>query len=249
MNSIEIENLSHRFSDGTMGVKDINLCIKKGELVVLAGPNGSGKTTLLRHINGLLLPSAGAVRLFGVPILKDLKKTRQTVGMVFQDAESQIVGETVYDDAAFGPENLRLNAEEVKACVAGALTAVGLEDLAHNRPHTLSGGEKRRLCIAGVLAMNPEVVIFDEPFSSLDYPGTGQVLRQILYLNESGRTVIIATHDLEKIIAHANRLIIMERGEIVRQGPPQELVKGIETFGIREPCASRFGMGMVSWLS
>ena len=169
--------------------------------------------------------------------------------MMFQDADSQIVGETVYEDVAFGPENLRLERREIKKRVRNVLKVVGLQDLADQRPHLLSGGEKRRLAIAGVLAMQPRVIVFDEPFASLDYPGVKQVLRQILDLHRSGHTIIVTTHDLEKIITHADRLIIMQSGRIVRDGNSVEMAGHLEAFGVREPCAYRLGVAAESWLS
>ena len=249
MNIIEFENLSHRFADGTLGIEDINLKIPQGSFVVIAGPNGSGKTTLLRHLNGLLLPTSGTVRLDGIPVDQNFLRARQCVGMVFQDAESQIVGETVYEDVAFGPQNLRLDRNEIGRRVSKALEHVGLSDFANQRPHVLSGGEKRRLAIAGILAMNPRVIVFDEPFSNLDYPGIKQILQHILRLHESGRTILVTTHDLEKIIAHADRLILMQKGKIIRDGVPADIMTGIEAFGVREPCALRLGLEAESWLN
>ena len=249
MNIIEIENLSHRFADGKLGIEDINLNIREGSLVVIAGLNGSGKTTLLRHLNGLLLPTAGTVRLAGVSVAQDLLKARQLVGMVFQDADSQIVGETVYQDVAFGPENLRLDRAQIQRRVSQALRAVGLSDLVHQRPHLLSGGEKRRLAIAGILAMEPRVIVFDEPFSSLDFPGVKQVLEHILALHAQGHTILVTTHDLEKVIAHAERLILMHNGKIVRDGAPADVIPDVELFGVRKPCAFRMGGVAESWLN
>ena len=249
MNIIEIENLSHRFTDGTFGIEDINLSILKGSFVVIAGLNGSGKTTLLRHLNGLLLPTAGTVRLAGISVAQDLLQARQLVGMMFQDADSQIVGETVYEDVAFGPENLRLDRGVVETRVQKALQAVGMSDLAHQRPHLLSGGEKRRLAIAGILAMEPRVIVFDEPFASMDYPGVKQVLQHILALHQSGHTIIVTTHDLEKIIAHADRLILMHGGKIIRDGMPNEIMADVEAFGVRKPCTFRLGLEAESWLN
>ena len=249
MNIIEIENLTHRFADGTIGIEGINLAIRQGSFVVVAGHNGSGKTTLLRHLNGLLRPSDGVVRLAGKRLEEDLLKARQFVGMMFQDADSQIVGETVYEDVAFGPENLCLEHAAIKKRVNRALRVVGLQDLADQRPHLLSGGEKRRLAIAGVLAMEPRVIVFDEPFASLDYPGVKQVLQHILDLHRSGHTIVVTTHDLEKIIAHADRLIIMQGGKIVRDGSPVEIVGHLEAFGVRKPCAYRLGLEAESWLN
>ena len=249
MDIIEIENLSHRFADGTLGIDGINLNIREGSFVVIAGLNGSGKTTLLRHLNGLLLPTAGTVRLAGISVTQDLLQVRQFVGMMFQDADSQIVGETVYEDVAFGPENLRLDRAQIQRRVLNALQAVGMSDLAHQRPHLLSGGEKRRLAIAGILAMEPRVIVFDEPFSSMDYPGVKQVLQNILVLHRLGHTIIVSTHDLEKIIVHADRLILMHGGKIVRDGIPADIMKDVELFGVRKPCAFRLGLEAESWLN
>lgn len=248
-NIIEIENLSHRFSDGTIGLDSISLRIRKGEFALITGRNGSGKTTLLRHLNGLLLPTSGTVRLAGISVSQDLVRARQMAGMVFQDADSQIVGETVADDVAFGPENLCLDRAEIKRRVTAALEAVELTAFADHQPYKLSGGEKRRLAIAGVLAMKPSVLIFDEPFSNLDYPGVGSVLRQILSLHGTGHTILLTTHDLEKVIAHASRLIIMKKGRIVRDGNPEDMLADTEQFGVRKPCASRLGMKIESWLN
>ena len=249
MNIIEVEKLSHRFPDGNLGLVDINLAIQKGTLVIVAGENGSGKTTFLKHLNGLLRPNRGTVRLAGLSVSGDIAMARQLVGMVFQNADSQIVGETVYTDVAFGPENLGLGRSEVNQRVTDALEALDLTRLAQQRPHLLSGGEKRRLSLAAVLAMNPQVLALDEPFSSLDYPGVKQVLHHILALHETGHTILVTTHDVEKIIAHADRLIIMKNGRIVRDGIPSEVIKEAEVFGIREPCSLRLGMGINSWLS
>ena len=248
MDIIEIENLSHRFQDGTLGLDGINLQIREGDFVVIAGPNGSGKTTLIRHLNGLLLPTVGSVQLAGVFVQNDLLRARRLVGMMFQDADSQIVGDTVLEDVAFGPENLQLDRNLINRRVNQALDAVGLTDFADQSPHLLSGGEKRRLAIAGILAMEPKVIAFDEPFASLDYPGVKQVLKQILVLHRSGHTILVVTHDLEKVIAHADRLIIMQKGHIVRDGVPAEIVNAVETLGVRAPCASLLGMEVPSWL-
>lgn len=174
---------------------------------------------------------------------------RQQVGMVFQDAESQIVGDTVYDDVAFGPENLRLQRTEIDQRVAQALADVNLTGFDGRSPHHLSGGEKRRLAIAGVLAMAPQVLLLDEPFSNLDYPATCTVLSQVVKLHEAGHTIIITTHDLEKVIAHAGRLIVMEKGHIVKDGLPEEVIAGIEQFGIRPPCSVQLGKGIQPWVS
>lgn len=249
MDIIEIQNLSHRFEDGSYGIRNINLFIQEGSFVIISGPNGSGKTTLVRHLNGLLLPTSGIIKLAGVPVPENVVKARQLVGMMFQDADSQIVGETVYEDVAFGPENLCLERIEIRRRVARALETAGLTQISEQRPHLLSGGEKRRLAIAGILAMNPRVIVFDEPFASLDYPGVQQVLHHILDLHQSGRTILMVTHDLEKVIAHADRLVVMQNGEIVKDGPPRAILPEVEKFGIRQPCHARLGLELRSWLN
>jgi biotin transport system ATP-binding protein len=246
---IQIENLSHRYADGTLGIDRITLDIEAGALVVVAGANGSGKTTLLRHLNGLLLPTSGSVRVAGLDVANHLKRVRALVGMVFQDADGQIVGETVSEDVAFGPENLKLERAEINRRVADALAATGLSDLSSKRCHLLSGGEKRRVSIAGILAMRPRVIVFDEPFSNLDYSGVRQVLAQIVQLHRSDHTIILATHDLDKVLAHAGRLIIMRSGRIVRDGPPAAVVAEVEHFGVKSPRAAELGMEALTWLN
>jgi len=216
--------------------------------VVIGGQNGSGKTTLCRHLNGLLNPTSGEVLLNGESIQKDIRKTRQTVGMVFQNADMQIVGETVYSDISFGPENLSLPRDEINNRVDAAINDVGLTALRDHKPHTLSGGEKRKLAIAGILVMLPRVIIFDEPFSNLDYPGSRQVLKQIINLHRTGHTIIIITHELEKVIAQADRLVVMQRGRIVQSGSPAGIIMDVEQYGIRMPCSVKLGKGVVSWL-
>lgn len=246
---IEIDNLTHRFADGTVGLDEITLEIEAGAFVVIAGANGSGKTTLLRHLNGLLLPTSGTVRVAGACVRKNPMQARVLVGMMFQDADSQIVGETVRDDVAFGPENLRLDRAEIDRRVGEALAATGLMPLADKRPYLLSGGEKRRLAIAGILAMRPQVIVFDEPFSNLDYPGVRQVLDQILRQHRAGCTIVVTTHDLEKVLAHADRLVFMRGGKIEADGPPPVLIARAESFGVRSPRAAHLGVEALSWLN
>jgi biotin transport system ATP-binding protein len=236
---IEVSHLSHRFPDGSQGIDDISLKIAKGEFVVVAGHNGSGKTTLFRHLNGLLTPDTGDVKVDGISVFADVLRARQMVGLVFQDADSQIVGETVYDDVAFGPENLCLNPDEVSRRVASALCAVGLEHLAGQRPHRLSGGEKRRLAIAGILAMESQVLVLDEPFANLDYSGMFQVLSRIVDLHRAGKTIILSTHDLEKTMGHAGRLILMKNGSIIRDGLFENVIRDVECAGVKMPCTCK----------
>lgn len=244
---LEIRHLTHIFPNGTIALNDINLSVEAGEFVVIAGANGSGKTALLRHLNGLLRPTLGEVLLEGVPIAKDLTRARRKIGLIFQNSDNQIVGQTVSEDVAFGPENLNLSREEVDRLVKEILEAVGLSDLACRQPHTLSGGQKKRLAVAGVLAMRPQIIAFDEPFVALDYQGVLQVLSQIVDLHRKGHTILVVTHDLEKVLAHATRLIIMEKGRIVRDGDPARLIGDVETYGIKKPSGE--SVETMTWLS
>ncbi len=244
---IDIKAICHTFSDGFIGIKDISLSINKGEFIILAGKNGSGKSTLLRHLNGLLLPDSGHILVNGHDVSEHLVQTRKNVGMVFQDADTQIVGDTVFDEVAFGLENLKVKRTQINEKVTRVLEDLNLFHLKERNPSTLSGGEKRKLSIAGILVMNPQVIAFDEPFSNLDYPGTRQVLSTIIDLNQSGHTIIIATHDVETIICEATRIIIMENGSVKKDGTPDTMVKYLESFGVREPCSSKFGLGLIPW--
>ncbi len=235
MNILETQNLTHIFPDDTIGIHDINLRFQAGEFTILSGTNGSGKTVLVKHFNGLLTPSGGRVLFEGKPITANLKYTRSSIGLVFQDSNNQIVGQTVAEDVAFGPENLGLSPTEVKRRVQKALTAVDLSHLANQRPYVLSGGQKRKLAIAGVLAMEPKIIIFDEPFTGLDYPGVRQVLQQILELHHNNHTIILITHELEKVLGHAHRIIVMDRGKVVMDGSPGKVIAGIENYGLKKP--------------
>ncbi|MDP2973122.1 MAG: ABC transporter ATP-binding protein [Deltaproteobacteria bacterium] len=245
---IEIKNLDHHYPDGTHALKGINLTIQKGEFLLVCGPNGSGKTTLIRLISGLFKPTSGSIHVHGFNTLNDSKEVRGLVGMVFQDPDSQIVGETVKEDIAFGPENLGLPVEEIRERVDWALQVMGLKDLSEKPCYLLSGGEKRRLAIAGVMAMKPQVILFDEPFANLDYPGIQEVLRYMIQLHQEGHTLVVTTHDVEKVIAHVNRMAVMQGGEIKASGLPLNLVKELSRFGVRPPCYVLLGREKMTWL-
>jgi energy-coupling factor transporter ATP-binding protein EcfA2 len=246
---IEIRNLHHRYPDGTHALKGIDLTIDEGEFLLICGPNGSGKTTLIRLICGLFKPTNGSIRINGLNDPHASREIRRLVGMVFQDADSQIVGETVREDVAFGPENLGLPPEEVNERVNWVLRVMGLEALSQKPCCLLSGGEKRRLSIAGVLAMRPKVILFDEPFSHLDYPGIREVLKHMVQLHRQGHTLVVTTHDVEKVIAHVDRTAILHNGELKAIGAPEDLVTKLPHFGIRPPCYALFGREKISWLN
>lgn len=244
---INVRNISHTFFDGYKALKNISLSIKKGEFIILAGRNGSGKSTLLKHLNGLLLPDTGSVSVNGLEVSKNLVPARKSVGMVFQDADTQIIGDTVFDETAFGLENLKFKRMEIDEKVGEILKYMKLWHLRDKSPSLLSGGEKRKLAIAGVLVMSPEVILFDEPFSNLDFSGSKQLLSILKTLKRSGRTIMIATHDVETIIFEATRVIIMDNAEIKADGPPEDMVSLLEKYDVREPCSSRFGFGLKPW--
>lgn len=246
---VEARQLTHVFPNGKVALAEASLRVETGEFVVIAGANGSGKTVFIRHLNGLLAPTQGEVLLDGEPIRKDIVKVRQTIGLIFQDSESQIVGQTVAEDVAFGPENLNLSPSEVAHVVEGALARVGLSELASQDPHTLSGGQKRRLAIAGVLAMNPKILIFDEPFTGLDYPGVVQVLQQLVALHAAGHAIIVVTHELEKVLAHATRLVLFHEGRVVEDGSPEEVVSRVEPYGVRMPLRTGEKVAELTWLA
>ena len=240
-------------------LRNISLDIIEGQCLLIAGSNGSGKTLLMRIIAGLLEPSGGEVLFRGRPLCgegprgADWRETekllRGELGLVFQDAAAQIVGETVAEDTAFGPENLGLCAAEVNARVDHTLTAVGLAEKRDNSPRCLSGGEKRRLAVAGVLAMGCTTVIMDEPFANLDWPGVVQTLNIIRDLKNSGKTLIILTHELEKVLALADRLVILHRGSIRGDGPPALVLDGLDpAWGVRDPRRGYTTVEECSWL-
>jgi energy-coupling factor transporter ATP-binding protein EcfA2 len=230
-------------------LKGIDFTLPDGEFLLICGPNGSGKTTLIRLICGLLKPTAGSIRINGLDGPYTSQEVRRLVGMVFQDPDSQIVGETVKEDVAFGPENLGLSPEEIAQRVDWALRVMGLADLSEKPCYLLSGGEKRRLSIAGVLAMKPQVILFDEPFSFLDYPGIREVLKHMVHLHRQGHTLVVTTHDVEKVIAHVDRIAIIHDGQLKAVGLPEELVTELPRFGIRPPCYALLGKERLSWLN
>ena len=247
MSLLSINRLSHRFSDGTEALRDISFNIDEGEFIILAGKNGSGKTVLMLHLNGLLKPTAGSVEYRGKPIDRNLKTVRQRIGLVFQEPEAQLFGQTVAEDVAFGPENLKLPREEVRKRVDSSMRNLGIEHLADHEPHAISGGEKRKAALAGILAMIPEIIVLDEPFAGLDLPGVRQILKTLIRLHTAGHTILVITHDIEKILAHGSRLIILSEGRIAADGIPGKIVGEAEKQGIRGP---RAGMELedMTWL-
>jgi biotin transport system ATP-binding protein len=250
---IRVEGLVHRFPDGGLGLDGANLAVDEGDFLVLAGRNGSGKTLLARHLVGLAEASSGRVLCRGRAVSEDPAAARRCLGLVFQDADAQILGQTLLEDAAFGPSNLRLPRAEVEARAREALALVGLAGLEGRRPDSLSGGEKRRLAIAGVLAMRPACLILDEPFANLDYPAIKALLELMLKLHSGGSSLIVVTHELEKVLAHATRLAVMDSGRVVYDGGPGGPAAGeggsrLEDFGLRDPFRGGTRLEELTWL-
>jgi len=210
---IEIENLSFNYPDGHGALRDISLAVGAGETVAFIGPNGAGKSTLLLHLNGILRSGNGAVRVFGLPVEeKHLQEIRRRVGLVFQNPDDQLFSPTVFDDVAFGPMSMGCAEEEVRRRVKRALEQVGMSGHERRSPHHLSVGEKKRIAIATVLSMSPEILVIDEPTSSLDPRGRWELIE---LLRELPLTKVIATHDLEAVQALCQRAILLDGGQVV----------------------------------
>ena len=231
---IETKGLEYAYpldADGQIAaLQGVDLAVARGEFIAIIGPNGSGKSTLARHLNGLLLPTAGEVWVDGLLTsdLRNLRAVRQRVGMLFQNPDNQLVASTVEEDVAFGPENQGLPREEIRRRVDEALEIVGLADYAHHPPQMLSGGQKQRVAIAGALARRPECIVFDEPTSMLDPLGRRQILDTIQRLNEEqGITVVLITQSMDEAV-NARRVVVMLAGRIVLEGSPEEIFEQAE---------------------
>lgn len=225
MNAIEINNLKYRYHDGTEALRGISFRVAPGECVALLGPNGSGKSTLLLHLNGILpekISGDGAVKIFGEALTqKNLESIRRKVGLVFQDPDDQLFCPTVAEDVAFGPRQLGLTEAKVSERVEKSLGWVGLAGFEHRATHHLSHGEKRRACLAGVLACSPEILVFDEPTSDLDPRGRREFKA---LLQGIPATKLIATHDLEFAAEMCSRAIVLDDGSVVADGPALQIL-------------------------
>ncbi len=218
---VEVRDLRFAYPDGTEALSGVSLRVHHGESVAIVGANGAGKSTLLLHLNGCLAPRQGMVCVGDIPLTeKTLADVRRTVGMVFQDPDDQLFMPTVYDDVAFGPLNMGLPFEDVDARVGSALATVGASHLAKRPPYRLSGGEKRLVAIATVLAMSPDILVLDEPTSNLD-PRARRDL--ITLLKSFEHTKIIATHDLDMVMDLCGRTIVMHQGHVLADGPSTEI--------------------------
>lgn len=245
---ISVKELKHIYTDAdgneVSALNGINLDIPEGEFIAIIGANGSGKSTLARHLNALLLPTAGKCIVDGLDTTdeKNLWNIRQHVGMVFQNPDNQIVAAIVAEDVAFGPENVGVPGSEIKGRVDRALAAVGMTEYAGHAPHLLSGGQKQRVAIAGVLALEPRVIVLDEPTAMLDPQGRREIVRTVKQLNrEKGITIVYITHYMTEAL-EADRVVVMEKGNIRFSGTPHEVfsrVDELEKAGLEAPLAAK----------
>lgn len=219
---VAVQGLAYAYPDGSQALYGVNLTVQRGERVALLGPNGAGKTTLALHLNGILSPGAGSVSIAGLPVSrKHLSEIRRRVGLVFQDPDDQLFLPTVGQDVAFGPANLGLRGAELSERVDEALAAVGLPEVADRVPHHLSFGQRRRIAVATVLAMRPELLVLDEPTSNLD-PAARRELAEVLTTLDT--TTLMVTHDLPYALQLCPRSVILDEGVVVADGPTAELL-------------------------
>lgn len=256
MSEIRVENLSHIYSSGTpfekTAIENIDLCIPEGQFVGLIGHTGSGKSTFIQHLNALLSPTGGRVLCGGEDINRDKQARRDVkwkVGLVFQYPEYQLFEETVYADIAFGPKNMGLSKEEIDERVREAASFVGVEEeLFQRSPLEMSGGQKRRIAIAGVIAMRPGVLILDEPTAGLDPAGCRQVLDNICrYRKETGSTVIIVSHNMDDAARLTERLLVFDHGRVAMDGTPEEIFsrpQEMVNIGLAVPRATAIAMAL-----
>ncbi len=251
MSILEVKNLTHAYGGNTPFVNDavsnVNFSIEKGEIIGIIGHTGSGKSTLAQHLNGLLKPTEGTVLFEGEDIWKnpkEIRKIRSKVGLVFQYPEYQLFEETVYADIAFGPKNMGLSGDELKNCVEEICAIVGVKDeFLEKSPFDLSGGEKRRVAIAGVMAMKPQVIVFDEPTAGLDPKGRESVMQIIRdYREATGATVIIISHSMEDMALLADRILVMNKGNIYKFDTVENVfgdADGLKSIGLNVPIVTR----------
>lgn len=242
-NAIEFNSVSFTYDNEHWTLKDINLAIEKSSFVCILGGNGSGKSTLAKHINALLLPDEGEVHVLGYET-RDPRATyniRSSAGMVFQNPDDQLVASVVENDIAFGPENLGIPTEELRERVTDALVEVGLQGFDEQETNALSGGQKQRVAIAGILAMNPEILILDEATAMLDPRGRKGLMRVCHELNERGMTIVMITHFMEEA-AQADRIIVLDQGQIALDGTPEEVFSQrsiLESLHLEMPFAAQ----------
>ncbi|WP_059104084.1 ATP-binding cassette domain-containing protein [Shouchella shacheensis] len=225
MNAIELNEISYEYTDGTKAIETLTLNIPIGAKVALLGPNGAGKSTLLHHLNGLKIPDEGSITIMGEALTKrSAKAIRRKVGLVFQDPDDQVFSGSVLEDVQFGPRNLGMSEEEIEAVCHAALGSVGMLEFKKKPPFHLSYGQKKRVAIAGILAMQPDIVILDEPMSYLDPQGQDDVAALLHGLHFMGKTILLSTHDVNFAASWADTIILMKEGRLLASGGTELLV-------------------------
>ena len=228
---LQANNISYSYEDGTKALKNVTMSVEQGEMVALLGKNGAGKSTLFLHFNGIYQPNNGEILIDDEKLKYDKKslvKFRQKVGIVFQNPDDQLFAPTVEEDVAFGPLNLGLDMDEVEKRVTDSLERVGMLGNEKKPPHHLSGGQKKKVAIAGILAMEPDIMILDEPTSGLDPKGASKILKLLYDLNKEGMTIVISTHDVDLVPVYANKVYVMSGGEIIKEGTPSNVFSDID---------------------
>ncbi len=233
MTILEAKDLKYNYPDGTEALKGINFKVEEGQMIALLGSNGAGKSTLFLQFNGIYEPTEGTVEIEGKTLEYDRKSllaAREKVGIVFQNPDDQLFAPTVLEDVSFGPMNMGLDVDEVKKRAIDALEKVGVPELVEKPPHHLSGGQKKRVAIAGILAMQPKVMVLDEPTSGLDPNGASSIMQLLYDLNAEGMTIIISTHDVDLVPIYSDNIEVIEGGRLIKSGTCKEIFGDTEVI-------------------
>lgn len=232
---LQVEDLSLSLPSHKNILTDISFSVEPNSVLLLSGRNGSGKSMLLRALKGLMPVQSGSIFLNGKDVTKKSSYRNSHIALVFQDTETQIVGQSVYKDLLFGLQNTSVKKDECEKRIAEVASLLNISHLLNKRPMELSGGEKRRVALGGVLVMKPHIIFLDEPFANLDYPGIRQVLSSIIALKENGATIVIATHEIEKVAFHCTSMMIMKKGTIAAIGEIEEVLAQATAYDIKIP--------------
>ena len=230
---LEVKDLHYNYPDGTQAIKGIDFQVEEGRMISILGPNGAGKSTFFLHFNGIIEPTSGEIIIEGKKLeydKKSLLEARAKVGVVFQNPDDQLFAQTVFEDVAFGPMNMGLDEEEVKQRVEEALEVVGMSEYSQKAPHHLSGGQKKRVAIAGILSMRPKVMVLDEPTSGLDPNGASAIMQLLYDLNAEGMTIIVSTHDVDLVPMYSDNINVLRRGKILKKGNCREVFSDEEVI-------------------
>ena len=230
---LEAKDLHYNYPDGTEAIRGINFKVEEGQMISILGPNGAGKSTFFLHFNGIIEPTSGEIIIDGKKLeydKKSLLEARTKVGIVFQNPDDQLFAPTVFEDVAFGPMNMGLPEDEVKSRVEESLKVVGMAGYSQKAPHHLSGGQKKRVAIAGILAMKPRVMVLDEPTSGLDPNGASDIMQLLYDLNAEGMTIIVSTHDVDLVPMYSDNINVLRLGQILKQGNCREVFSDKEVI-------------------